>query len=95
MPRSAHGPTRPGLDLRSQLLADGAAARVPADAALHRGPATRDAPAAAVDRDRRRPNDGAARRVVAFADGRAASPGGTRSRVAIRRAGLPAPVACT
>src|SRR3712207_7024957 len=30
--------------------------------------------------------------VVAFADGRAESPGETRSRVAIRRAGLPAPV---
>lgn len=34
----------------------------------------------------------AARRVVAFADGRSESPGESRSRVAIRDAGLPAPV---
>ena len=40
----------------------------------------------------RRPNNAAARRVVAFADGAAESPGESDSRVAIRRAGLPVPV---
>lgn len=68
------------------------AALVPADAALFRRLLTRDALAAAVDRGAHRPNNGAARRVAAFADGGAESPGETRSRVAIRRAGLPPPV---
>jgi hypothetical protein len=67
------------------------AALVPADAALFRGLATSDALAVAVDRAAHRPHNSAARRVVAFADGRAESPGETRSRVAIRRAGLPTP----
>jgi hypothetical protein len=53
---------------------------------------TPDALAAAVERGAHRPRNGAARRVVAFADARAESPGETRSSVAIRRAGLPAPV---
>ena len=66
-------------------------ALVPADAALHRGLTTPDGLAVAVDRAAHRPNNSAARRVVAFADGRAESPGETRSRVAIRRAGLPVP----
>jgi hypothetical protein len=68
------------------------AALVPTDAALFRGVVTRDELAAAVDRGAHRPNNAAARRVAAFADGRAESPGETRSRVAIQRAGLPAPV---
>jgi hypothetical protein len=38
------------------------------------------------------PGTPAARRVVAFADGRSASVGESRSRIALRRAGLPAPV---
>ena len=67
-------------------------ALVPADGALFRRLVTPDALAAAVDRGAHRPRNGDARRVVAFADGRAESPGETRSRVAIRRAGLPAPV---
>jgi hypothetical protein len=67
-------------------------ALVPADAALHRHLVTSDALAEAVERAARRPHNRAARRVVAFADARAESPGETRSRVAIRRAGLPAPV---
>jgi hypothetical protein len=68
------------------------AALVPADAALFRGLVTPAAFGAAVERGAHRPHNAAARRVVAFADGRAESPGETRSRVAIRRAGLPAPV---
>jgi hypothetical protein len=67
-------------------------ALVPADAALFRRSVTPDELAAAVDRAAHRPHNAAARRVVAFADGRAESPGETRSRVAIRRAGLPPPV---
>ncbi|MCX6462945.1 MAG: hypothetical protein NTW05_05060 [Pseudonocardiales bacterium] len=69
-----------------------------ADAALARP--SRDLPplttphglAAALDRAAHRPGVGAARRVVAFADGRSGSVGESRSRVAIARAGLPAPV---
>ncbi len=68
------------------------AALVPADAALFRGLVTPAELLVAVDRAARRPNNGVARRVVAFADGRAESVGETRSRVAIRRAGLPPPV---
>jgi hypothetical protein len=67
-------------------------ALIPVDAALFRGLVTPDALTAAVESGAHRPNNGAARRVVAFADGRAESPGETRSRVAIHRAGLPAPV---
>ena len=67
-------------------------ALVPADAALHHGLATREELVEAVARRPRRPRNAAARRVVAFADGRAESPGETRSRLAIRRAGLPPPV---
>ena len=66
-------------------------ALVPTDAALYRGLVTPDDLAAAVDRAAHRPNNAAARRMIAFADGRAESVGETRSRVAIRRAGLPAP----
>ena len=66
-------------------------ALVPTDAALHEGRVTPDKLVAALHRGARRPNNRAARRVVAFADGRAESVGETRSRVAIRRAGLPPP----
>jgi hypothetical protein len=38
------------------------------------------------------PGTPAARRVIAFADGRSANVGESRSRVALQRAGLPAPV---
>jgi hypothetical protein len=67
-------------------------ALVPADAALHRRLVTPEALVEAVDRGARRPRNRAARRVVAFADAGAESPGETRSRVAIRRVGLPPPV---
>jgi hypothetical protein len=67
-------------------------ALVPADAALHRHLVTPDVLVEAVARSARRPHNRAARRVVAFADAGAQSPGETRSRVAIWRAGLPAPV---
>lgn len=53
---------------------------------------TSDALAAAVERGVGRPGNGDARRVVEFADGGAESPGESRSRVALRRAGFPAPV---
>jgi hypothetical protein len=76
-------------DLARQLAFE--AALVPTDAALHRGLVTQDHLAAALERGAHRRNNAAARRVVAFADGRAESPGETRSRVAIRRAGLPTP----
>ncbi|WP_433275095.1 type IV toxin-antitoxin system AbiEi family antitoxin domain-containing protein [Pseudonocardia xinjiangensis] len=65
---------------------------VSADAALHRGLVTRAALADAVERSSNRRGNTAARRVVAFADGRSESPGESRSRVALQRAGLPAPV---
>lgn len=68
---------------------------VVADAALAPrpgGPLTdRAALAAAVDRSARHGRAGA-RRVVAFADGGGRSPGESRSRVAMWRAGLPAPL---
>ena len=70
-------------DLARQLAFE--AALVPTDAALHRGLVTQDHLAAALERGAHRRNNAAARRVVAFADGRAESPGETRSRVAIRR----------
>jgi hypothetical protein len=47
---------------------------------------------ACLDRAKRWPGGPAARRVVAFADGRADSVGESRSRVAIAAAGLPTPV---
>ncbi len=68
------------------------AALVPTDAALRRGLVTREELLGAVGCGAHRPHNAAARRVAAFADGRAESPGETRSRVAIHRAGLPAPV---
>ena len=55
-------------------------------------PALRAALDAAVRRAKGWPGVPAARRVVAFADGRAESVGESRSRIAIARAGLPPPV---
>ncbi|MBW0109016.1 hypothetical protein I4I84_09830 [Pseudonocardia sp. KRD-182] len=65
---------------------------VVADDALHRGLVTPASLAAAVGRPGRRCGTAAALRVLAFADGRAESPGESRSRVAVALAGLPAPV---
>lgn len=67
-------------------------ALVPADAALFRRLVTADELDEAVERGAHRRGNTAARRVVEFADGRAESPGETRSRLAMHRAGLPPPV---
>jgi hypothetical protein len=66
-------------------------ALVTADAALHVYLVTPADLEVALARDAGRSGVPAARRVVAAADARAASPGETRSRLAIARAGLPAP----
>ncbi|MGI9003582.1 MAG: type IV toxin-antitoxin system AbiEi family antitoxin domain-containing protein [Pseudonocardia sp.] len=65
---------------------------VPVDAALHRGVVDRADLDDAVERARSRRGNSAARRVVAFADGRSESVGESRSRVAIARCVLPVPV---
>ena len=62
-----------------------------ADAALNRELVTLGELSAAVERSERRPGIGAARRVLTFADGRSQSPGESRSRVRMRRLGLPTP----
>ena len=62
-----------------------------ADAALCKELVTHDELAGAVERGARRPGIGAARRVLAFADGRSQSPGESRSRVRMRWLGLPTP----
>jgi hypothetical protein len=62
------------------------------DSALGGGLVTQDDLAAALARATRWPGVPKARRVVAFADERAESVGESRSRIAIHRAGLPAPV---
>ncbi|WP_214407062.1 type IV toxin-antitoxin system AbiEi family antitoxin domain-containing protein [Pseudonocardia lacus] len=67
-------------------------ALVPADAALHRHLVTRAELDRAVELGGHRRGNTAARRLVAFADGGAESPGESRSRLALHRAGLPAPV---
>lgn len=67
-------------------------ALVPADGALYRRLVAPQALLDALERGARRPHNAAARRMVEFADGAAESPGETRSRVAIHRAGLPAPI---
>ncbi len=67
------------------------AALVVADTALYRHRATPAALAEAAARAAGRAGSPAARRVAAAADPRAESPGETRSRVAIKRAGLPPP----
>lgn len=63
-----------------------------ADAALHRHLVTREELLAALARAVRRPGTSAAARVVAFADPGGMSVGESRSRVALRDAGIPAPV---
>ena len=63
-----------------------------ADAALHAGLVDSDELGAALERATRWPGSPAARRVLAFADGRSESVGESRSRVAIAQAGLPQPV---
>lgn len=65
---------------------------VVADAALRLGLVEAGGLAAALARGAGRRGTPAARRVVAFADGLSESPGESRSRVAIARAGLPVPV---
>ncbi len=62
-----------------------------ADAALFRGHVTVDELAAAVGTAAGRRGVARARAVLAVADGRADGPGESRSRVRMRRAGLPAP----
>lgn len=64
---------------------------VVADGALHLGLVDNAAMGIALQR-KRWPGMPAARRVVAFADGRSASPGESRSRVALMLAGIPTPV---
>lgn len=60
-----------------------------ADAALHRGLTSREELSDLVRRSARRKGIGRARAVVAFADGRAESPGESRSRVLFSASGLP------
>jgi hypothetical protein len=62
-----------------------------ADHALHWGLTSAEDLAAQMDRCRRLPGALASSRVVAFADGRSASLGESRSRIMIHRAGLPEP----
>jgi hypothetical protein len=66
-------------------------ALVTADAALYRHRTTSAAFTAAVARAAGRPGSPPARRVALAAEARSESPGETRSRVAILRAGLPVP----
>lgn len=65
---------------------------VVADAALARRLVDRADLDDALQRATRWPGNPAARRAIAFADGRSESVGESRSRVAIRRAGLPVPL---
>jgi hypothetical protein len=83
-------PARTVVDVARTVPFDEAV--VVADAALRAGLVTAEELADAVSRAGRRPGVPAARRVIGFADGGSASVGESRSRVAIRRAGLPVPV---
>lgn len=83
-------PARTVIDLARTLPLE--EALVPADAALHRGLTTAEELAEGLRRSLRRHGNAGARRAVALADGRAESPGESRSRLAIHRCGLPAPV---
>jgi hypothetical protein len=83
-------PARTVVDLARWLPFEQAV--VAADGALRLQLVTRAGLAEAVERAARRPGSPAARRVVAFADERSESPGESRSRVALQRAGLPRPV---
>jgi hypothetical protein len=69
-----------------------AAAVVAADHALHRELVTPDLLGEALARSRLRRGAAAARRALLFADGRSESPGESRLRLEMHRAGLPAPV---
>ena len=83
-------PARTVVDLARSVPFEQAV--VVADAALRQHLVTPDELTAAVVRAVRWPGAPAARRVVGFADGLSESVGESRSRVAIQRAGLPAPV---
>ncbi len=78
------------VDVARQLAFE--PALVMAGGALFRGRLTKAELDAAVVRATRRTGTPAARRVVAAASGLSGSPGETRSRVALARAGFPAPV---
>ncbi len=82
-------PARTAVDLARTLPFEQAVVVV--DAALARGSVTAAELVAALARAAHRPGNSAARRAVAFADGRSESVGESRSRIAIARAGLPVP----
>lgn len=84
------GPARTVVDLARSLPFEHAV--VVADGALRLGLVTPHDLAGALARSARRPGSPGARRVMAFADGLSESAGESRSRVALDRAGLPAPV---
>lgn len=84
------GPARTVVDLARTLPFTQAVSV--ADAAMHAELVGPEALAEALARGGRRRGGPAARRVLAFADGRAYGPGESRSRVAMHRAGLPEPV---
>jgi very-short-patch-repair endonuclease len=69
-----------------------AAAVVAIDHALHHELVTPEALGAALSRTRHRRGAAAARRALLFANGRSESPGESRLRLDLHRAGLPAPV---
>lgn len=83
-------PARTVVDLARSVPFEQAV--VIADDALARRLVDRAELDAALRRATRWPGNPAARRVIAFADGRSESIGESRSRVAIRRAGLPDPL---
>lgn len=83
------GPARTVADLLRSLPFE--KALVVADSALHRHLVTRAEIATALARAPRRHGTAAALRVLACADGRAESPGESRSRARMREAGLPPP----
>jgi hypothetical protein len=78
------------VDLARQVPFEQAVVTV--DGALYRHLVDRPTLDVALDRRPRWPGLPAARRALAFADARSPNPGESRSRVAIARAGLPAPV---
>lgn len=82
-------PDRTLLDIARSLPFE--QALVPVDAALHRHLVKREQLERALRRAAHRRGNSAARKVLAFAEPGAESPGETRSRVAIHRAGLPVP----
>jgi hypothetical protein len=83
-------PSRTVVDLARSLPFEQAVSM--ADAALHQQLVVPEELADALGRAARRPGLAAARRVDAFADGLSESPGESRSRVHMRRFGLPEPV---